>query len=240
MPHTEVGCCCCAYEKRASERVCSASSFNKLVTSSSQAELFALKHQSRILGHSSNPVCGFSMMEKVRPFAVWPKENWIGSSLNQIQGCTTVRESYSCALDQGPLVPGREGGRERAIFLRRRRRRREIRVSRARGRFAQMEKLLPRPAAALRPTLRLLAALGRSRRWGASLRASSGRVTQPLCHRTATDWYFFSLSPFRPPFLPYLVPFPDDDNSRGGPMGHEGEIDAVCEFSTERWHKIWP
>ena len=29
---------------------------------------------------------------------------WLGSSLNQIQGWTTVRESYSHALEQGPLL----------------------------------------------------------------------------------------------------------------------------------------
>ena len=40
-----------------------------------EAELLALKHESRILGHSSNPVCGFSMMELVRLCAVWPMEN---------------------------------------------------------------------------------------------------------------------------------------------------------------------
>ena len=65
-----------------------------------QAEFLALKHESRILGHSSNPVCGVSMMEQVRLSAVWPMENWLGSSLNQIQGWTTVRESYSHALEQ--------------------------------------------------------------------------------------------------------------------------------------------
>ena len=69
----------------------------------STPEFLALKHKSRILGHSSNPVCGFSTMEQVRLCAVWPMENWLGSSLNQIQGWTTVRESYSCALEQGPL-----------------------------------------------------------------------------------------------------------------------------------------
>ena len=31
-------------------------------------------------------------------------ENWLGSSLNQKQGWTTVRESYSHALEQGPLA----------------------------------------------------------------------------------------------------------------------------------------
>ena len=69
----------------------------------SGTEILALKHESRILRHSSNPVCGFSMMEQVRLCAVWPMENWLGSSLNQIQGWTTVRESYSRALEQGPL-----------------------------------------------------------------------------------------------------------------------------------------
>ena len=34
-------------------------------------------------------------------------ENWLGSSLNQIQGWTTVQESYPRALEQGSL-----GGRE--------------------------------------------------------------------------------------------------------------------------------
>ena len=51
----------------------------------SPSEFIALKHESRILGHSSNPVCGFSVMEQVRLCAVWPMENWLGSSLNQIQ-----------------------------------------------------------------------------------------------------------------------------------------------------------
>ena len=31
-------------------------------------------------------------------------ENWLGSSLKQIQGWTTVGESYSRALEQGPLL----------------------------------------------------------------------------------------------------------------------------------------
>ena len=69
-----------------------------------EAEVLDLKHGSRILGHSSNPVCGFSAIEQVRLCAVWPMENWIGSSLNQIQGCTTVGESYSRVLEPGPLV----------------------------------------------------------------------------------------------------------------------------------------
>ena len=43
------------------------------------AEFLALKHESRILGHSSNPACGFSMMEQVRLCAVWPMEDWLGT-----------------------------------------------------------------------------------------------------------------------------------------------------------------
>ena len=68
-------------------------------------EFLALKHESRILGHSSSSRCGLSMMEQVRYrlCAVKPMENWPGSSLNHIQGWTTVRESYFCVLEQGPL-----------------------------------------------------------------------------------------------------------------------------------------
>ena len=43
------------------------------------------------------------MVEQVRLCAVWPMENWLGSFLNRIQGWTTVPESYSRALEQGPL-----------------------------------------------------------------------------------------------------------------------------------------
>ena len=51
-----------------------------------------------------HPVCGFSMMEQVRLCAVWPMENWLGSSLNQIQGWIIVQESYSRALERGYLL----------------------------------------------------------------------------------------------------------------------------------------
>ena len=71
---------------------------------SSTAEFVALKQESRILVPSSNPVCGFSRMEQVRLGAVWPMENCPGSSFNQIQGWATVRESYSHALERGPLL----------------------------------------------------------------------------------------------------------------------------------------
>ena len=37
----------------------------------SNAEFLALKHESRIFGHSSNSVSAFSMMEQVRLCAVW-------------------------------------------------------------------------------------------------------------------------------------------------------------------------
>ena len=56
----------------------------------SLSELLALKHESRILRQSSNPVCGLSVMKQVRLCAVCPTENWLGSSVNQIQCWMTV------------------------------------------------------------------------------------------------------------------------------------------------------
>ena len=53
-------------------------------------EFLALKQESRIVGHSSNPVCGFSVIEQVRLCAVWPTESWFGSCMNHTQGCMTV------------------------------------------------------------------------------------------------------------------------------------------------------
>ena len=81
----------------------SAVAAHEILGSRVHPEFLALKQESRILGHSSNPVCGFCMMEQVRLCAVWPMENWLGSSLNKIPGWTTVRESYSRALEQGSL-----------------------------------------------------------------------------------------------------------------------------------------
>ena len=43
------------------------------------------------------------MMEQVRLCAACPMENWLSSSMNQIQGWTIVQASYSRALEQGPL-----------------------------------------------------------------------------------------------------------------------------------------
>ena len=43
-----------------------------------------------IFRQSSNPVCGFSMMEQVRLCAIKPTENRLASSVNLIQGSMTV------------------------------------------------------------------------------------------------------------------------------------------------------
>ena len=48
------------------------------------ADILFLKHESSIFRQSYYPVCGFSMMEQVRLCAVWPMENWLGSSMNLI------------------------------------------------------------------------------------------------------------------------------------------------------------
>ena len=74
-------------------------------------EFLALKHESRMVGHSFNPVCGFSTME-IRLCAVWPMENWLGSPLNQIQGillsCFRARTYGSLArLASKPCMPGK-------------------------------------------------------------------------------------------------------------------------------------
>ena len=57
-------------------------------------EISSEEHESSIFRQSSNPVSGFSMMEQVRLCAVWPTENWLGSSMNHIQGWNTVWICY--------------------------------------------------------------------------------------------------------------------------------------------------
>ena len=105
-----VFCCCCTADSQPDEdrnQLNNNLKINELdifASDSLGSEFLALKQESRIIGHSSNPVCGFSMMELVRLCAVWPTENWLGSSLYQIRGWTTVRESYSPALEQGSLA----------------------------------------------------------------------------------------------------------------------------------------
>ena len=48
-------------------------------------DILILEHDSSILKQSSNPVCGFSVMEQVKVCAVWPRGNWLSSSMNHIQ-----------------------------------------------------------------------------------------------------------------------------------------------------------
>ena len=61
------------------------------------------ENQATVQGLLRHILCGFSMTEQVRLCAVWPMENWLVYSLNQIQCWTTVRESYSRPLERGPL-----------------------------------------------------------------------------------------------------------------------------------------
>ena len=79
-----------------------------------RADILLLKYDSRIIRQSSNPVlCGFSMTEQVRLCVVLPTENWLGSSMNPIQGWKTVLESYChdlekrCLTQDRPRHPGR-------------------------------------------------------------------------------------------------------------------------------------
>ena len=84
-----------------------------------RADILFLKHACSILRQSSNPVCGFSMMEQVRLCAVWPTENWLGSSRNHIQFCMTVWETCRHALEKGCLTARERGkGGKGALFSR--------------------------------------------------------------------------------------------------------------------------
>ena len=61
--------------------------------SSSCSDIFCLEHASSILRQSSYPVCGFSMVEQVRPCSVRsvrPMEKWLGCSMNHLQGWKSV------------------------------------------------------------------------------------------------------------------------------------------------------
>ena len=60
-------------------------------------DVLFLKHECSILRQSSNPVCGFAMMEQVRLCAVWPTENWLGLNdcLRMLQSCFRKRTSAS-------------------------------------------------------------------------------------------------------------------------------------------------
>ena len=59
---------------------------SQVLSFSLSSDILFLKHASSIFRQSSNPVCGFSMMEQVKLCAVWPTENWLSSSMNDIQG----------------------------------------------------------------------------------------------------------------------------------------------------------
>ena len=53
------------------------------------SDILFLKHDSSIFRKSYNPVWGFSMMAQFL-CAVWPMENWLGSSMNHMQGWKIV------------------------------------------------------------------------------------------------------------------------------------------------------
>ena len=62
-------------------------------------EILALKHESRILGQWSNPVCGTSKSQASSPWAKQHRAKPVASWRNHIQGQMNVRESYSLALE---------------------------------------------------------------------------------------------------------------------------------------------
>ena len=86
-----------------------------------KAEFLALKHTSRTLGHTSHPVCGFSMTVQVRLCACLANGKLAWLFLEPDTSWTTVRESYSRALEEGPRGKGEEGQIHPARRCRRRR-----------------------------------------------------------------------------------------------------------------------
>ena len=74
-----------SHEERGLRNGCRARRGQKAGRTTGARTVSILKHESRILRQSSNPVCGFSMMGQVRLCAVWPMENGLGSSLNHIR-----------------------------------------------------------------------------------------------------------------------------------------------------------
>ena len=94
-----------SYQSALIELVVLANSGIVTVSSSvSWPEISSEEHESSIFRQSSNPVSGFSMMEHVRFCAAWPTENWLGSSMNHIQGWKTVWECCRHALEKWCLI----------------------------------------------------------------------------------------------------------------------------------------
>ena len=76
-----------------------------------------LKHDSSIFRQSSNPVCGFSMMEQVRLCAVWPTENCLGSSMNHMQGWRIVLNMLQPCFEKGMSGLSKCQGSKRTLVL---------------------------------------------------------------------------------------------------------------------------
>ena len=79
-------------------------------------DILFLKHDRRIF--RPNPVCGFSMMEQVRLCAVWPRENWLGSSMNQKQAWMTIWECCRHVLEKRCLLSNHQPHKMGELFKR--------------------------------------------------------------------------------------------------------------------------
>ena len=76
----------------------------RCVVACSRCEQSALKQKSRILGQWYNPVCGSRKSQASSPWVKQHRVLPVPSWRNHIQGWMTVRESYSCAVEQGTLA----------------------------------------------------------------------------------------------------------------------------------------
>ena len=77
------------------------------------SDILIIKHDSRILWQSSNPVCGFSMMEQASLCAVWPELAWLfrephtglESCLRILLACFRIRMSALCLQNLCSVCP---------------------------------------------------------------------------------------------------------------------------------------
>ena len=79
-----------------------------------EADIFSLSKRVAYSDQSSNPECCFSMMEQVRLCAVFPMENWLGTSKTTYRVGWMIWICYSHSLERRCL---KRGGGEVAPFF---------------------------------------------------------------------------------------------------------------------------
>ena len=81
----------------------------------SRADILALKHDSRILGHCNNPALPFCPVCGCGISSCSVLKYWLGNEKQEVLGCWNVRKFYWHALERGYLMQG--WGREALAAL---------------------------------------------------------------------------------------------------------------------------